>query len=68
MLIYQSISILPEAVNGQEIFEDKDLRLSGNRIDIKSAKIESFGKAFLLPLASIIPCDMRILELYLFSS
>jgi hypothetical protein len=68
MLIYQSISILPEAVNGQEIFEDKDLRLSGNRIDIKSAKIESFGKAFLLPLVSIIPCDMRILELYLFSS
>jgi hypothetical protein len=28
--------------------------LSGNRIDIKSAAIESFGKAFLLPIDVIL--------------
>jgi uncharacterized Rmd1/YagE family protein len=32
----------------------KTVDLSGNRIDIKSAAIESFGKAFLLPIDVIL--------------
>jgi uncharacterized RDD family membrane protein YckC len=43
-----------EYTNGQSIgkrlLKIKTVDLSGNKIDIKSAAIESFGKAFLLPI------------------
>jgi uncharacterized RDD family membrane protein YckC len=39
---------------GKRLLKIKTVDLSGNRIDIKSAAIESFGKAFLLPIDVIL--------------
>ena len=39
---------------GKRLLKIKTIDLSGNRIDIKSALIESFGKAFLLPIDVIL--------------
>jgi uncharacterized RDD family membrane protein YckC len=39
---------------GKRLLKIKTIDLSGNRIDIKSAAIESFGKAFLLPIDVIL--------------
>jgi uncharacterized RDD family membrane protein YckC len=39
---------------GKKLLKIKTVDLSGNRIDIKSAAIESFGKAFLLPIDVIL--------------
>ena len=39
---------------GKRFFKIKTIDLSGNRIDIKNAAIESFGKAFLLPIDVIL--------------
>ena len=39
---------------GKRLLKIKTVDLSGNRIDIKSAAIESFGKAFLLPIDIIL--------------
>src|SRR5919109_2014051 len=39
---------------GKRLLKIKTVDLSGNRIDIKCAAIESFGKAFLLPLDVIL--------------
>jgi uncharacterized RDD family membrane protein YckC len=35
---------------GKRVLKIKTVDLSGNRIDVKNAAIESFGKAFLLPI------------------
>jgi uncharacterized RDD family membrane protein YckC len=39
---------------GKRLLKINTVDLSGNRIDIKSAAIESFGKAFLLPIDVIL--------------
>src|ERR687892_2574662 len=39
---------------GKRLLKIKTIDLSGNGIDIKSAAIESFGKAFLLPIDVIL--------------
>ena len=39
---------------GKRLLKIKTIDLSGNRMDIKSAAIESFGKAFLLPIDIIL--------------
>jgi uncharacterized RDD family membrane protein YckC len=39
---------------GKRLLKIKTIDLSGNRIDIKSAAVESFGKAFLLPIDVIL--------------
>jgi uncharacterized RDD family membrane protein YckC len=39
---------------GKRLLKIKTVDLSGNRIDIKCAAIESFGKAFLLPIDVIL--------------
>ena len=39
---------------GKRLLKIKTVGLSGNRIDIKGAAIESFGKAFLLPIDVIL--------------
>ena len=39
---------------GKRVLKLRTLDLSGNRIDIKNAAIESFGKAFLLPIDVIL--------------
>src|SRR5919108_1634163 len=39
---------------GKRLLKIKTVDLSGNRIDIKCAAIESFGKAFLLPIDAIL--------------
>src|SRR5919108_761693 len=39
---------------GKRLLKIKTVDLSGNRIDIKSAVLESFGKAFLLPIDVIL--------------
>ena len=39
---------------GKRLLKIKTIDLSGNRIDIKSAAIESFGKSFLLPIDVIL--------------
>ena len=39
---------------GKRLLKIKTVDLSGNRIDIKGAAIESFGKAFLLPIDVIL--------------
>src|SRR5215208_3522873 len=39
---------------GKRLLKIKTVDLSGNRIDIKSAAVESFGKAFLLPIDVIL--------------
>lgn len=39
---------------GKRLLKINTVELSGNRIDIKSAAIESFGKAFLLPIDVIL--------------
>ena len=39
---------------GKRLLKIKTVDLSGNRIDIKSAAIQSFGKAFLLPIDVIL--------------
>jgi uncharacterized RDD family membrane protein YckC len=39
---------------GKRLLKIKTVGLSGSRIDIKSAAIESFGKAFLLPIDAIL--------------
>jgi uncharacterized RDD family membrane protein YckC len=51
-----SILILPTSGQsiGKRFLKIKTVDLSGNRIDIKSAEIESFGKAFLLPIDVIL--------------
>ena len=39
---------------GKRLLKIKTVDLSGNRIDIKSAPMETFGKAFLLPIDVIL--------------
>jgi uncharacterized RDD family membrane protein YckC len=39
---------------GKRVLKIKTVDLSGNRIDVKNAAIESFGKAFLLPIDVIL--------------
>jgi uncharacterized RDD family membrane protein YckC len=39
---------------GKRVLKIKTVNLSGNRIDIKNAAVESFGKAFLLPIDVIL--------------
>ena len=39
---------------GKRLLKIKTIDLSGNRMDIKSAAVESFGKAFLLPIDVIL--------------
>jgi uncharacterized RDD family membrane protein YckC len=39
---------------GKRVLKIKTVNLSGNRIDVKNAAIESFGKAFLLPIDVIL--------------
>jgi uncharacterized RDD family membrane protein YckC len=39
---------------GKKVLKIKTVYLSGNRIDVRNAAIESFGKAFLLPIDVIL--------------
>lgn len=39
---------------GKRVLKIKTVDLSGNRVDVKNAAIESFGKAFLLPIDVIL--------------
>ena len=39
---------------GKRVLKIKTVDLSGNRIDVRNAAIESFGKAFLLPIDVIL--------------